>query len=164
MHIRHLEYIFSTDKVVPVDVCQFLNQAHTAFGHARAWFLEIALVRVSVCMCVCVCVCLPLRPLITSGVIWCGIDRVRLVKQVLRLFPAFNYFIQHLPSIKWMGMVISTKHVVNACQGDTVLATKGLPERRSTSFIKVSGRMRNNAFKRRLAFSFTVIISVTFYY
>ena len=43
------------------------------------------------CVCVCVSVCLPPRPLITSGVIWCDIGRVRLVKQVLRLFPAFNY-------------------------------------------------------------------------
>ena len=34
-------------------------------------------------------------------------------------------------------------------QGDTVLATKGLPERRSTSFIKVSQRMRNDAFKKK---------------
>ena len=57
-------------------------------------------------VCVCVCVCPPPRPLITSGVIWCDIGRVRLVKQVLRLFPAFNYFIRHLPSIKWMGMAI----------------------------------------------------------
>ena len=50
----------------------------------RAWFLEIALVRASVC----VSVCPPLRPLITSGVIWCDIGHVRLVKQVLRFFPA----------------------------------------------------------------------------
>ena len=28
----------------------------------------------------------------TSGVIWCDIGRVRLVKQVLWLFPAFNYY------------------------------------------------------------------------
>ena len=60
-------------------------------------------VRVYICVCVCVCVsvsvsvclsvsvCPPPRPLITSGVIWCDIDRVRLVKQVLQLFPAFNY-------------------------------------------------------------------------
>ena len=39
------------------------------------------------------------------------------------------------------------------------VATKGLPEKRSASFIKVSGRMCNDAFKRRPAFSFTVIIS-----
>ena len=39
----------------------------------------------SVCLSVCVSVCLPPRPLITSGVIWCNIDRMRLVKQVLRL-------------------------------------------------------------------------------
>ena len=57
-------------------------------------------------MRVCVSVCPPPRPLITSGVIWCDIGRVPLVKQVLRLFPAFNYFIRHLPSIKWMGVAI----------------------------------------------------------
>ena len=51
-----------------------------------------------------------------SGVIWCDIDRVQLVKQVLQLFPAFNYFIWHLPSIKWMGVAILTQHVANACQ------------------------------------------------
>ena len=80
----------------------FLNKARAA----RTWFLEIALVRTSVCMCVSVCS--PPRPLITSGMIWCDIDRVRLVKQVLRLFPAFNYFIRYLPSIKWMGVAILT--------------------------------------------------------
>ena len=69
---------------------------------ARAWFLEIVLVRTSVC----VCVCPPPRALITSGMIWYDIGRVRLVKQVLRLFPAFNYFIRHLPTIKWMGVAI----------------------------------------------------------
>ena len=39
-----------------------------------------------------------------------------------------------------------------------VLATEGLPEQRSTSIIKVSGQIHSDAFKRRLAFSFTVII------
>ena len=79
----------------------------------RAWFLEIALVRALVCVFVSVC---PPRPLITSGMIWCDINRVRLVKQVLRLFPAFNYFIWQLPSKKWMGVAILTQLVVNACQ------------------------------------------------
>ena len=41
------------------------------------------------CVCLCLSVCPPPRPLITSGVIWCDIDRVRLVKQVLQLFLAF---------------------------------------------------------------------------
>ena len=63
-----------------------------------------------------VSVCLPPRPLITSGVIWCDIDCVRLVKQVLWLFPAFSNFIRQLPSIKWMGVAILTQLVVNACQ------------------------------------------------
>ena len=42
---------------------------------------------------VCVSVCPPPRALITSGVIWCDIGRVRLAKQALQLFLAFNYFI-----------------------------------------------------------------------
>ena len=37
--------------------------------HARAWFLEIDLVR-KVCVCVCVSVCPPPRLVITSA--WCG--------------------------------------------------------------------------------------------
>ena len=65
---------------------------------------------------VCAYVCLSSKPLITSGVIWCDIERVRLVKQVLRLFPNFNYFIRHLPLIKWMGVAILTQHVMNTCQ------------------------------------------------
>ena len=40
MHFHHLKV-------------SFFNQAHAA----RAWFLEIALVRTLVCVCVCVCVC-----------------------------------------------------------------------------------------------------------
>ena len=63
-----------------------------------------------------VSVCPPPRALITSGVIWCDIGRVRLVKQVSRLFPTFNYFICHLPSIKRMGVAILTQHVMNTCQ------------------------------------------------
>ena len=39
-----------------------------------AWFLEIDFV-CDVCMCVCVCP--PLRPLITSGVIWTPYDWVK---------------------------------------------------------------------------------------
>ena len=123
--------------------------------------------------------CPPPSALITSGVIWCDIGRVQLVKQVSWLFPAFNYsiyFIWHLPSGKWMGVSILTQHVVNTCQRKlrwriTTVATKELPERWSTSFIKVSKQMRSDAFKKRPAFSFTVIIwlkisatIVTFHY
>ena len=43
-----------------------------------------------VCLCMCACVSTP-RALITSGVVWCDIGCVRSVKQVLWLFPAFNY-------------------------------------------------------------------------
>ena len=56
-------------------------------GQMHAWFLEIALVYALVYVSVCVSACLPPRALITSGVIWCDIGRVRLVKQVSQLFP-----------------------------------------------------------------------------
>ena len=110
---QELAYLARTSQLaVRPLILVLLNQARTSA--ARAWFLEIALVRASVC--VCVSVCPPPRPLITSGAIWCDIDHVQLVKQVLRLFPAFNYFIRQLPSIKWMGVAILTQLVVNACQ------------------------------------------------
>ena len=38
------------------------------------------------CVCVCMCVCPPLRLLITSGVMRCDMDPMRLVKQVLQLY------------------------------------------------------------------------------
>ena len=82
----------------------------------RAWFLEIALVCALVYVSVCLSVCPPLRALIMSGMIWCDVGHVWLVKQVSWLFPAFNYFIWHLLSIKWMGVAILTYHVVNAYQ------------------------------------------------
>ena len=52
----------------------------------------------------CVYVSAP-RALVTSDVIWCDIDCVRLVKQVLWLFPAFG-----------MGVAILNQHFVNTCQ------------------------------------------------
>ena len=61
-----------------------------------------------------------------------------------------------------MGVAILTQYIMDTCQknlGDTVLATKGITERRSASFIKMSGQMYNDAFKRRPAFGFTVTIS-----
>ena len=52
-----------------------LNQARAA----HAWFLKLLwFARRYACMCLSVCP--PPRPLITSGVIWCDIGRVRLVK------------------------------------------------------------------------------------
>ena len=85
-------------------------------GFSKLLWFELRYARTCMCVCVCLSVCPPPRPLITSGMIWCDIGRVRLVKQVLRLFPAFNYFIRHLPLIKWMGVAILTQHVVNPYQ------------------------------------------------
>ena len=77
------------------------------------WLLEIVLFHVSVC--VCVSVYPPPRTLIISSIIWCDIDHVWLVKQVLRLFPAFSCFIWHLPSLKCMGVALLTQHIGNTC-------------------------------------------------
>ena len=40
------------------------------------------------CLCVCLCVCLPLGLLIANGVMWCDMDHIRLVKQVLQWYMA----------------------------------------------------------------------------
>ena len=61
----------------------------------------------------CVCVCVPdLRVLVTSGVIWCDIDRVELVKQVSWLFPTFIYFIRMTLAIDKMD---GHGHINTAC-------------------------------------------------
>ena len=63
-----------------------------ATGRCAPGFLELFLYKhlyvsvfacMHVCACVCVCVCLPLRLLITSGVMW-HMDHIQLVKQVLQ--------------------------------------------------------------------------------
>ena len=63
----------------------FLNQVCASLSHT--WFLNIDPVQiVSMCVCVCLCVCVSApRLLITSGVMWCDMDPIRLVKQVLQL-------------------------------------------------------------------------------
>ena len=48
--------------------------------------------------------------------------------------------------------------VIDKMDGHAVLATKALLESWSASFIKVSGRMRSDAFKSIPAFSFIVTI------
>ena len=66
----------------------FLNQARAGHRPSRAWFLKIDPVRIvgmRVRVCACVCVCPRPRLLITSGVIWCDTNLIRLVKQVLQL-------------------------------------------------------------------------------
>ena len=55
---------------------EFLNQAHASHRPACAWFLKIA----SVHEFLYACVRLPPRLLITSGVMWCDIDLIRLIK------------------------------------------------------------------------------------
>ena len=42
------------------------------------------------CVCVCVCVCPLPRQLISSGMMWCDIDLIRLVKQVYSRYMAIK--------------------------------------------------------------------------
>ena len=57
-----------------------LNQARAGLWPARAWFLRIVTVRESMRVCLRACVCPPPRLLITSGMMWCGIEPIGLVK------------------------------------------------------------------------------------
>ena len=69
-----------------------LNQARTGLQLVCAWFFKIDPVWISgiclcvhVCECVCVCVCPHPRLLITSGVMWCDMDLMWLVKKIKKL-------------------------------------------------------------------------------
>ena len=109
-------------------------------------FLKLIWSHVGMCVYVSVCLCVhPWTGFITNGVILCDIGHIWLVKQVSRLFPAFNYFIWHLPSIKMDGH----GHINTACRECMLkktkvmwyyVGTKGLPERWSASFIKWVGK------------------------
>ena len=111
-------------------------------------------------MCVCVYVSTP-RPLITSGMIWCDVGCLWLVKPILQLFSL-------LPLINWIGMTLVTQCIMHArqrywswhctshrrrCINYLVVATRW-----SALVIKMSGRMHSDEFKRCLGFSFTVIV------
>ena len=131
--------------------------------HASDFFKSFLFARRYLCVCLCVCLslCLLLWALITIDMIWCDKGRVWLVKPVLQLFSL-------LLSINWMAVALVTQRIAHTrqrcwswrctihrrrCINYLVVAT-----RRSTSFIKVSGQMHNDKFKRRLGFSFTLIV------
>ena len=62
---------------------QVFKPGAPACSQCMPGFLELLLsanVCMRVCLRVCVCVCLPPKLLITSGVMWCDIDLIRLVK------------------------------------------------------------------------------------
>ena len=114
-----------------------------------------------VCVCVCVSVYPPLRILITSGVIWCDMGRLWLVKPILQLFSL-------LPSINWMGMALVTQCVMHTRQRcwswhctihrRRLINYLAVATTWSASVIKMSGQIHSNEFKRRLGFSFTIMI------
>ena len=116
------------------------------------------------------CVCVPLKALITIGMICCDIDCVWLVKQVVWLFSLFICFIWHLPSIKWIGTALviciswmaakKTKVMTYYLQKECPTVATG----QNASVIKVSWQMRSDAFKRRLAFNFTIQPSLRLLY
>ena len=123
----------------------------------HTWFLEIiCFVHASMCVSVCPSVCLPPRALITSGMIWCDIGYVWLVKPVPQVFSL-------LPSINWMGVALVTQCVVHArqrCWSWCHIIHKRrhinylvITTRWSTLFIKMNGWMHSNSFKRTLGFS-----------
>ena len=64
------------------------------------------------------CLCLPPRALITSGVIWCDIGHVTLVKQVSWLSLAFNYMIVAVNKMDGHG------HINSACREHLPKKTK----------------------------------------
>ena len=67
-------------------VSLLFNQVCAGHRPVHAWFFRIASVRkclyacVFACVFACVCVCPPPRLLITSGMMWCDIDPIQLVK------------------------------------------------------------------------------------
>ena len=71
-------------KIIKVDLCirSFLNQVCAGLWLARGWFLKIDPVWI---VGMCVCVCPRPRLLISSGMLWSGINLIQLVKQVLQL-------------------------------------------------------------------------------
>ena len=71
-------------------VLVLLNQACACLQPAHTWFLRIVSVHkcLYACLHVCVCVCLPLRLLITSGMMWHDIDPMWLVKKFYGFYMA----------------------------------------------------------------------------
>jgi len=93
-------------------ICKFLNKAHAGLWPVRAWFLEITFVRdvcMRVCVCVCVCVCPPPRLLITSGLIWCEIELLWLVKQVVGVSLSFIWRLKSWRIDKLVGVAFVNK-------------------------------------------------------
>ena len=65
----------------------FVSQASAGHRPARAWFLKNLIVSVQTS----VCVCPPSRLLITSGMMWCDMDPMRLVNKFYSCYMALNY-------------------------------------------------------------------------
>ena len=135
----------------------FLNQVCVAFSHTRL----VSWNRICLCVGMCVCLCVStLKALITSGMIWCDIGRVWLVKSIVQVFNL-------LPSINWMGVALVIQCVMHARQRcwrwrHTIHRKRrinylAVATRWSALFIKVNGQMHSDRFKR-LGFSFTVIV------
>ena len=127
------------------------------------WFFENALDCVSVCtyVRVCVlCVCSPLRALITSGAILTMCDWLN----KFMAFPLFSSFILHLLLIKLIlvALVNSTSWIPakkTKVRNAVLKEHPTVATRWGASIMKVSGWIHSDTFKRRLAFSFTVMIS-----
>ena len=109
-----------------------------------------------------ICVCSPPRALITSGMIWCDIGHMWLVKPILQLFsilPSIN--LANIQTMKLQQVMHarqrcrSWRHTSHRRRCINYLAVAA---RQSALIIKLSGWMRSDELKRRLDFNFTVII------
>ena len=145
-------YVCSIVKTLALIIFKPSTRAAEGCAHLVSWN---CFVHMSVCVCLCVC----LRALIASGVIWCDIGRMWLVKPALQLF-------RILPSINWKGVVLVTQHIVHdrqRCQSWHSTSHRrrhinylAVATRQNALVIKVSRQIHSNEFKRRLGFSFTV--------
>ena len=104
-HVANLYCIFRYIYVRMYNIyyCNFLNQACTSLWQMHAWLLK-NLIYADICMFVCVnvCVCLPLRLLITSGIIWTTYDWVN------KFYSSYMTTVVRI--IIWSGIGINTNH------------------------------------------------------
>ena len=136
----HVIYLHLIKNLRRLNSKALLNQVHATW---HACLISWNCFGLQVSMCVCVCV--PTPKSINNQ--WCDMVWYRPLCNCLSkfhgFFPAFNYFIWHLPSIKWMGLAILTQHIVNACQKT--------PRWHGTSYKRTTGKMGHFIYKREWA-------------
>jgi len=87
----------------------FLNQAHAGLRPARDWVSWNCFCPQCLYACVHVCVCLPPRLLIASDMIWCDIELLWLVKQVVGVSLSFIWQLKSWQINMLVGMAFVNK-------------------------------------------------------